>query len=265
MKKKLKCENCGSPVNKRTPKLCTKCAKEKKHNPLALEILLVGLLLILILPLCSASLGYIKTGDCISIRVLANCSSVDLIEVTNSNQTFLINSSMNNIGGQTFNYSFCDTQLPSLYTFSWNNPCVDCSQGDCGNSFIVNDNGKEPASGGVIVFFSILFLIFVGITIYLAIYTLGHLVALDFDIIDLAFDWGVFFVIVTFYFLEGIYLGNLGIESYLLWFISIGGIILVLVPIIAFILSITVGSLSRKNWSLKNIGVPQKIRFRRGR
>ena len=107
------------------------------------KLFLFAILLIFILPFISANLGTFKGGECVNIRVLANCSQINLTEVTSPNQTFIINSPMTYLGGQTFNYSFCNTTSLGSYTYSWNNPCADCSQGDCGNDFEVNAIGTQ--------------------------------------------------------------------------------------------------------------------------
>ena len=89
----------------------------------------------------SASLGTFKLNDCVQIRVLANCSDVNITEVSNSQETYILNVPMSNLGGQTFNYTFCNTSLLGTYSYSWNNPCIDCSYGDCGNSFEITPTG----------------------------------------------------------------------------------------------------------------------------
>lgn len=123
---------------------------------------LILLMLVLIIPMASASLGTFKQSECVPIRVLANCSNVDLIEVTSNNQTFIINSPMSNLGGQTFNYTFCNTNTLGQYTYSWNNPCIDCSQGECGNDFTVTPTGNTNTSSlwlfAVLLVFSIIIL-----------------------------------------------------------------------------------------------------------
>lgn len=108
--------------------------------------------------------------------------------------------------------------------------------------FEVTFNGKPEPDGVLTAFFVIFFLIIVGLTCYLVLYSIGHMVSADFDIIDLSLNWGLFFVLLAFYFLENYYLGNQAMDTYLLWLMSAGGILLILVPIIAFILSLVYGS-----------------------
>lgn len=222
-----------------------------------MKILWIVLLLLLV-PLTSASLGYFKQGECVSIRVLANCSAINLTEVNNGNVTYIINTPMTNIGGQTFNYSFCNTSRISEYSYSWNNPCLDCSSNDCGNSFEITGNGKANPSGGIIVLFVIFYLILVGGSCYLVLYSIGHLMNLDFSITDLAIDWGVYLVAVCLFYLEEYYFGNPGFRDFLLWFLLIGGILLVFIPVIAFIISMIIGSMNRRKSA---IGQPPRTLF----
>lgn len=109
---------------------------------------LAFLFIALALPFISADLGTVKQGDCINIRVLANCSAVNITEVTNGLNEYIINDVMTNLGGQTFNYTFCNTSTLGTYDYSWNNICVDCSQGDCENSFEVTATGADKISSG---------------------------------------------------------------------------------------------------------------------
>ena len=112
-----------------------------KHIHLFLMLLLMVALAIVQLPLIKADLGTYKVNTCVNIRVLANCSSVNLTEVSNRNNTFIINKAMTNIGGQTFNYTFCNTSEVDTYTYSWNPSCYDCANGNCGNSFNITPSG----------------------------------------------------------------------------------------------------------------------------
>lgn len=111
------------------------------------KILLTLIVGIFLISFVSASLGTFTQNECVPIRVLANCSEVNITEVTNKAGTFDLNSPMSYLGGQTFNYSFCNTSIVGEYSYSWNNPCVDCSQDNCGNSFEVTASGNLIKSG----------------------------------------------------------------------------------------------------------------------
>lgn len=211
-----------------------------------LNYIFIVLALLLVLPLVDANLGTFKQNDCVGIRVLANCTGINLTEVTHGQITEIINSDMGNLAGQTFNYSFCNTSDLGTYTYSWNNVCVDCSVNECGNGFLVTANGKEPPSGAVITIFIILFLIVLLIATYLIIYSFGHGLSLDFDIMDLAWNYGIFFVLVGMKLLQDNYLGNTNIDNFLTWGIDIGIFVAIILPTIYFILTLTVGSIMKK-------------------
>lgn len=114
------------------------------------------LIFIFALTFTSANLGSYPINSCVNIKVLSNCSSVNLTFVDTNNDTFVINSAMQLLGGQTFNYSFCNTSYPGQYKYAWVESCVDCSGGLCGNDFWVNQNGaviNEANSLIYIIFF----------------------------------------------------------------------------------------------------------------
>jgi hypothetical protein len=72
---------------------------------------------------------------------------------------------MQNMGGQTFNYTFCNTTNSGIYSYSWNNPCVDCATNDCGNSFRVTATGEDydQSQFGIIIAEGILIALFIGL------------------------------------------------------------------------------------------------------
>lgn len=222
---------------------------------------MLGLLLAscLITPV-NASLGFFKQNTCVNIRVLSNCSNVNLTEVSNHNITFIINKAMNKIGGQTFNYTFCNTSENDIYSYSWYPDCYDCSINNCGNSFVINPNGRENASDNVTLFFIVIFLAIIGLSGYIFLYSLGHFISLDFDLIDLSINFGFYFVVIALYFLQNYYVGNSVIDYYLLLFVKVGGILFILIPGFAFILNLTYGAFVRKKIIAE---APRRIRFRR--
>jgi hypothetical protein len=125
------------------------------------KLLLMLSLSIFFIGLASAGLGTYKQNTCVDIRVLANCSSVNLTEINDGSNTFIINQPMELIGGQTFNYSFCNTSKIGTYSYSWNNPCVDCSQDNCGNSFEVTPSGFTGSLG----FYIVILILLVGLIV----------------------------------------------------------------------------------------------------
>jgi hypothetical protein len=123
------------------------------------QVFFIFALMLFIIPLCSANLGTFKQNTCVDIRVLSNCTTVNLIEVNDGTTTFVVNSAMQKLGGQTFNYSFCSTSKIGTYTYSWDETCVDCSGGLCGNNFEVTPSGFAGNLG----FYIIMLVVFAGL------------------------------------------------------------------------------------------------------
>ena len=91
--------------------------------------------------------------------------------------------------------------------------------------------------------------------------SLGHFASLDLDVIDLAKSMGIYFVLIAFYYLNSFYMGNISIDNFTLIVIRIGGFTHVLIPLIGFLISITIGSLRKKkiDFGVKRIYRRQKI------
>jgi len=226
-------------------------------------VLMVGMILVMMaLPTIIAvdTLGTFKQGDNISLyQYCDSCTYVNFTSLKYPNGTILIYDESMTKTGTNYNYTWIDTATTGSYFYTV------CGDKDtilsCEDiTFEITSNGKPEPSGIVIVLFILFFLALIGVTCYLALYSIGHLMSLDFDIKDLAIDWGVFFMIVALYFLEEYYLGNFGIRNYLLWFLSIGGILLIFIPIIAFIISMIIGSLNKRKM---NIQPPPRLWGRR--
>jgi hypothetical protein len=108
--------------------------------------------------LSSANLGTWKQNDCVSIRVLSNCTNVNISEVTTRTKAYILNKAMANLAGQTFNYTFCNTSDIGIYTYSWNPSCLDCSSSECGNYFEVTESGTKVSLSNIIIVIVFLFL-----------------------------------------------------------------------------------------------------------
>lgn len=135
--------------------------KEKKTKKESIIFVFALLLVVISLVSVSASLGTFKQNSCVDIRVLSNCTSVNITEVNDGTTTYTINKIMNNLGGQTFNYTFCNTSRISTYSYSWNPICQDCAVVNCGNSFDITPNGFINSIG----FYILVFLLSIGLII----------------------------------------------------------------------------------------------------
>ena len=124
-----------------------------------LQFAISFLFVILFLNFATAGLGSIAQDQCMNIRVLANCTAINLSEVSNSQETFVINDVMENVGGQTFSYSFCNTSKIGTYSFSWENKCVDCATYGCGNSFEVTYDGTILTMEAASLYLGLIFIL----------------------------------------------------------------------------------------------------------
>jgi len=91
--------------------------------------------------------------------------------------------------------------------------------------------------------FVIIFLIFVGGMLGLLLYTIFHLIQWDFDANDLIINVSTYFVMFAAYILGKTYLGNSFIDDFFSWLIGVGGLTMVILPIIAFFISYVKGGL----------------------
>lgn len=102
---------------------------------------------------------------------------------------------------------------------------------------------SDTSSQGVVIgIFSVLFIIILATITYIFINSLGHAVKLDFDIIDLAFNYGAYFALVGIYLLTDIYLVNTKITDLLSIFVKVGVATNIVLPTIYFFLTLSIGS-----------------------
>jgi hypothetical protein len=211
---------------------------------------------LLILPIISATATsfLFKQNTLVNLKVpvytttnAQASNSVDCyLTIRNPNESILINNQEMtwNTGG-IYNYTIAGFSYLGYHPAS-----VSCGDGtDNGfSSFVIEitSNGKEPPDGIVITLFIIFFIFLLLFTTYIIIYSIGHAVKLDFDVIDLAWNYGVFFVLVGMKIAEEAYLGNVAIENYLGWTINIGIWVLMILPTIYFILTLTIGTILSK-------------------
>lgn len=231
-----------------------------------IPIIILFVIIFLSTPILAETEIY-KRNDLIDLKFTCTLNNAIPSASTNYNitlsypngTTFLNNVETTAQGNGAFNYT---TNFTELGTYKIQMFCEDgtYSFSDEGNYEITN-NGNDVPEGIVIVLFSILFLIIVGFLLYSLILSIGHLASLDLDVVDLAKSFGIYFVFLGFYILSGTYLGNPDIESFTLLFIKIGGFTHLIFPIIAFVLSITVGGLKKKKveFGINRIYRRQKI------
>lgn len=106
------------------------------------------ILIFSMISLVSAGLGNFPQNSCVNIRILSNFTGVNLSTITIGTNTTVVNSPMQNIAGQTFNYTDCNTSSFGEYVFDWY-PCD--SNLNCVNSFNIGTEltvGRAISYGG---------------------------------------------------------------------------------------------------------------------
>lgn len=130
------------------------------------------------------------------------------------------------------NFTKGDTLTQKIY-------CVNSGEGGFYSGTLdVNTNGQTKPSGVVIVAFSTVFLLLFIFGIVYFIRVIGLLSSLTVDLLDVGYMWGVFFGLLALLRLETIYLGNVEIYHWLSLFVSWAGIPFILIPMIAFFISL---------------------------
>lgn len=192
------------------------------------------------------SLGIFKQDTCISLtQTCDNCTAVNITSIIDPNSVKLYTDLQMTKQGTDYNYTFCNTSSTGIYIYN-----------TLGNpngvmvvqpvNFEITFNGYEKPTGIVVVMFSIFFLILLLSLTYIIIYSLGHAVTLDFDIIDASYNYGLFFVLVGLLLLEKVYLGNSQIESFLNLSIDIGIWTNLVLPTFYFFLTLTMGTILKR-------------------
>lgn len=118
--------------------------------------------------------------------------------------------------------------------------------GDDGGSTITQQITLDQPEGYVIVIFILIFFLLLAGVIFSILNVAGHFLNLDADIKDLSISWISYFAVLAFYGLSLTYFNDFMIVDLMETFMSIGIWTHILIPLVAFILSITIGEWRRK-------------------
>lgn len=122
--------------------------------PLLNKTLYLLLVILIVLPISSASLGVFQQGDCVSIKTILNTSSVNISTINYPNSTVAIsNQAMTKIA-YTFNYTFCDTNELGAYVYDY----FDAEGNVYVNDFIITTTGEQVSLSNIIIVLTFLLL-----------------------------------------------------------------------------------------------------------
>lgn len=210
------------------------------------------LLVLIILVSSVSAIDYYKYNTVIDYKKpcfnnLTYCSGTATCNITvfDPENSVVINNQLMTNKVAYFNYSISNRTILGEYRADI--VCFDAGfKGANSFFFEVTGNGKSNPGTGIIILFIVLFVV-IGISlIYLAIHSVGHFLTLDTDIIDVAFNMAGYIGLLAAYVMHDFYVGNPKIEEILVWVLGITGFTNVLVPLIAFFVSIIWQSMKRK-------------------
>ena len=170
---------------------------------------------------------------------ICSTSGVCNVSIQYNNGTYLVNfQPMTNMDNGDFKYSLDINDTAVLGDYDGKVYCIDGSYNGTGFfTYSVTTNGYELPTAGVVVLFTVLFLIIIGGLIGLLLFTIFHMIQWDFDGKDLVYNVSLYLVTFAAYILSKEYLGNAFINDILVWLIGVGAITTVILPIIAFVMS----------------------------
>ena len=120
-----------------------------------LRVFSIFLIIILSATLIQAqSLGTWKQGECVNIKVYSNLSSINISTVSTEGKPIeVINEEMDNLVGNTFNYTYCDANSLGKYNFDW----YPCNGESCQGTFDVTPSGNSGSDNIIFIVFVIVF------------------------------------------------------------------------------------------------------------
>jgi len=104
--------------------------------------------------------------------------------------------------------------------------------------FEATANGEAPADSLIVVAFCLVLLLILSSSLVMIIKAVGHIIDKNFDLMDMGIMWGAYFCLLGINQLAIIYLGNVDVNNWLDLFVSLYAFPMVVVPIIAFLLSL---------------------------
>lgn len=103
-------------------------------------------------------------------------------------------------------------------------------------------------SGLLLTTYTILFIALSFILIFLFLYAFGKMLSLEFDLLDLCLNIGTYFALLMFQAMQLQYVGSEFINDWVLWIIDYAVFTNVIIPIIGFFITITLGTLLRMKY-----------------
>lgn len=104
----------------------------------------------------------------------------------------------------------------------------------------ITASGKEPAGDVFKLGFSVLIIVLSGSLIIILIRSIGHIIDLDYDLMDLGSTWGLYLALFAATMIANEYMSNSIINETLVFYIEILSFPMIIVPMVALVFSIFV-------------------------
>lgn len=173
-----------------------------------------------------------------------SCSSSFVCNLTiiKPDLTYLLEQSSMFKQGDYFNYNLNQDNSTDLGIYT---KTIYCQNGTLGGQetekYQVTTNGKAPPEGIVLVLFSVIFFAIVFSLLFIFLYSFGGLLSLNYDVRDVSLNVGVYFVLLLFQIFQKFYVGDPTMNSLSLTILEIIIYTNVYLPLLAFILTMTLG------------------------
>jgi len=186
------------------------------------------------------SLGTFKQNT--DVRVAQVCSDATFINISSiaypNGSVAVSNIEMTSAGSGEYYYLFDDTSQLGRYDVRG---ISDGCENTFATYFIITESGNDNPEGLVIVVYSILFFALLAWMLFTLFWNIAMLAELKTDIKDVMFSMLGYFGIIAYYYFAQMYFAKELVLDFSLWMIQIGGFTHVFLPLVGFVLFMTIG------------------------
>lgn len=210
------------------------------------KLILLGIIILLLMSLSAGASSYLfQQSTAVDLKVscfdennsLCTSGTNCYITIYKPNSNVLVFNKSMTYTTTYYNYSLNTSQTSDLGEYTSVVYCSGNSDGFTTFTYEITENGKPNPSSSVIVLFIIMFSIILFYLVFILFYGISKFATFDFNLKDIAYNYGGYFALFGIYMLEPQYLGNADINSFLLLFIKIGAVTNIFLPLIGFAIS----------------------------
>jgi len=145
----------------------------------------------------------------------------------------------------SYNYTFKDTNTLGVYLVF-----MVCDKeyylDDYYLYFLITRTGQTPADDNLLIFIYLIFIMIISLLIYTMVINVAKTATIETTVSDVAISWGLYFVMLTLYYLARVYIIDDFILNFSGIFLSITAFTHVVLPLISLILTMFIRSTEKK-------------------